>query len=157
VRAGRRGALERDRSGDGAAPRSPIYLQIAGELRTAIEDGFYAAGSVMPSERLLAKRLCVSRDTVRDALRVLVGEGLVLRRPDGHLVSPEPVHEPVIVPPDAVVTARMPTPKEHKRLGMDRGAAVPVLVVQVAGRPDAVYAANGAGLHFGDPTPEQPS
>jgi hypothetical protein len=138
-------------------PRSAIYLKIAGDLRTAIEDGDYAEGSVLPSERLLAKRLCVSRDTVRDALRVLAGEGLVLRRPDAHVVSPKPVHEPVTVPADAVVIARMPTPLERKRLGMDRDVGVPVLVVRVAGRPDALYAANRTGLRFDGHAPVQPS
>src|SRR4051794_41150684 len=53
------------------------YEQIAGELRDAIVHGDYPIGSQLPSEAALASRYDASRGTVRQAVAVLVSEGLV--------------------------------------------------------------------------------
>jgi DNA-binding transcriptional MocR family regulator len=137
--------------------RSAMYVQVAGDLRTAIESGQHPPGSVLPSERQLAKRLGVSRDTVRDALRLLAGEGLVVKGAHAHEVSPTPVHEPLAVPGDAVVTARMPTPHERKALGIDDYAAMPVLIVHMSGQPDHLYAANRTSVTFDGCAPTDPA
>lgn len=55
----------------------PPYLQAAEVLRTRIHSGEYAAGSRLPSARLLQERFGVSSSTVQNALRVLKREGLV--------------------------------------------------------------------------------
>jgi DNA-binding FadR family transcriptional regulator len=47
-----------------------LYRQIAGQLRTLINQGKFVAGSRLPSERDLAKQLEVSRPSVREALKV---------------------------------------------------------------------------------------
>ena len=52
-------------------------------LEEAIETGAYRPGSRLPSEAELAEQLDVSRPTVRDALRMLVERGLIVRR-HGH-------------------------------------------------------------------------
>ncbi|OCW85805.1 GntR family transcriptional regulator [Nocardia farcinica] len=70
----------------------PIRVQIARQLRSAIEAGLLPAGYVIPSSRNLAASLRVSRSTVVAALTELEGEGwietsqgsktLVSERPD---------------------------------------------------------------------------
>lgn len=50
------------------------------ELRDAIEGGVYAPGSQLPPELELVQMLGVSRTVVREALRFLDEEGLVVRR-----------------------------------------------------------------------------
>jgi DNA-binding GntR family transcriptional regulator len=52
--------------------------QVAGALRTAIIDGRLAPGTYL-RELPLAERFRVSRNTVREATQILVGEGLVTR------------------------------------------------------------------------------
>src|SRR5947207_5070040 len=57
------------------------YLRIAGNLRRAIADGRYPVGAQLPTEHELCRQLGVSRFTVREAIRVLAGSGLVRRKP----------------------------------------------------------------------------
>jgi DNA-binding FadR family transcriptional regulator len=47
------------------------------QVRRAIQLGRFDAGTRLPSERELAQQFGVSRTTVREAIRVLLGEGLV--------------------------------------------------------------------------------
>jgi len=54
-----------------------LYLQIAEQLRAAIDAGEYPAGSHLPPERELSKLLGVSRTSVREALIALEIGGLV--------------------------------------------------------------------------------
>ncbi len=55
--------------------------RVAGELRRAVLDGELASGTPL-REVALAESLGVSRPTVREALGVLVAEGLVAREPN---------------------------------------------------------------------------
>ena len=59
---------------------SPRYLQVADDLRAAIQRGDFGAGAQMPTETTLCARYGVSRFTVREALRQLQSEGLIRRR-----------------------------------------------------------------------------
>lgn len=52
-------------------------------LRNWIEQGRFAGGTRLPSERKLAGRLDVSRTAVRSAMEALEEEGLIESRPDG--------------------------------------------------------------------------
>lgn len=73
---------------DGAA-KSPLYQQVAQELKAEIVNGIYPVGSLIPTEDDLCKRFSISRYTVREALRVLREEGLVSsRRGAGTIVVP---------------------------------------------------------------------
>jgi 2-aminoadipate transaminase len=56
---------------------TPIYLQIAQQLRQSILDGEPAGGGRLPPERRLAKLLGVNRTTVVNAYRELAADGLV--------------------------------------------------------------------------------
>lgn len=58
----------------------PLYVQIAESLMARIESGELSAGDRLPPERALSEMLGVNRLTLRRALRVLAGEGLLLRR-----------------------------------------------------------------------------
>jgi GntR family transcriptional regulator len=55
-----------------------VYRQIAGVLRDAIERGELAPGDRLPSESELMQRFNVAQGTVRNALGLLRGEGLVV-------------------------------------------------------------------------------
>jgi GntR family transcriptional regulator len=59
----------------------PKYAQLREALRTAIEDGYWQPGEKLPPEILLAATTPFSLGTVQKALRALVKEGMVERRP----------------------------------------------------------------------------
>lgn len=56
------------------------YWEIAELLRRDIKIGRYAIGERLPTEEQLIEQLGSSRHSVREALRVLTAEGLLLRR-----------------------------------------------------------------------------
>ncbi len=58
----------------------PLYVQIAARLRRKIISGAYPVGSRLPTEDKLCERFSVSRHTVREALRMLRDESLVISR-----------------------------------------------------------------------------
>ncbi len=58
--------------------RRPVYVQVAEQLREAVLDGTLAAGSALPAERELGEQFGVSRTTVREALRALQAQGLIV-------------------------------------------------------------------------------
>jgi GntR family transcriptional regulator len=62
---------------DPTDPRPP-YRQIADQLRDAIRGGELSPGSQLPSERELVERYGTAPQTVREAIKVLKGEGLVV-------------------------------------------------------------------------------
>ena len=57
-----------------------VYELVVEQLRRAIHNGGYAPGDKFPNERELASQLQVSRASVREAVRVLEGEGYVETR-----------------------------------------------------------------------------
>ncbi|ATN37302.1 hypothetical protein ACO34A_26410 (plasmid) [Rhizobium sp. ACO-34A] len=59
---------------------SPIYMRLAVALADAIDAGELGRGGSLPSERLLAERLNISRVSVRRAIAELESEGRVSRR-----------------------------------------------------------------------------
>lgn len=58
-------------------PRTRLYEVVAEEMEKAILDGAYEIGSRLPSEQSLANQFEVSRNVVREALKVLQERGLV--------------------------------------------------------------------------------
>ena len=73
--------------GEVSEPRlSPIVVPktsdvLAGVLRRRILGGTLAPGSALPAERELINQTGLSRGSVREALRILEAEGLVITRP----------------------------------------------------------------------------
>ncbi len=59
----------------------PMYRQIADDLRNQIETGVLAPGSRLATEIELRETYNASRNTVRDAIKVLTTRGLVATRP----------------------------------------------------------------------------
>ncbi len=57
--------------------KKPLYLQISDALRSEIKSGKYKSGEKLPSENMLARKFSVSRLTAREAMSVLVNEGLI--------------------------------------------------------------------------------
>ena len=71
------------------ARRRRIHEDVAEQLRDAILDGRFATGSKLPPERELAEEFRVNRTSIRDAIKVLEGLGLVsVRQGDGATVRP---------------------------------------------------------------------
>src|SRR6476659_4429636 len=69
----------------------PAHELVLAQLRRSIHLGHFGAGDKLPPERELAKLLGVSRTTVREAVRVLEGEGLVeIRRGSAGGISVKP-------------------------------------------------------------------
>ena len=59
----------------------PRYLQLAQTLLNEIENGRYPVGTQLPTEFELCEQFGVSRSTAREAVKRLVGLGLVVRQP----------------------------------------------------------------------------
>lgn len=60
---------------------NPRYLQIAEQLRTEIESGHLSSGQQLPTETELMEEHDASRNTIRDAIKILQSRGLVNVRP----------------------------------------------------------------------------
>lgn len=61
------------------AQSTPLYIQLADELRKKIAQGVYAFDTQIPSENELHQTTGYSRSTVRKALAILVNEGLLTK------------------------------------------------------------------------------
>lgn len=59
---------------------APIYISIHDEIREAIDAGRWTPGDKIPAERELAEQFDVSRMTLRQAIMLLVEEGVLDRR-----------------------------------------------------------------------------
>jgi DNA-binding GntR family transcriptional regulator len=60
--------------------KSSRYRDIAAELQKEIRLGAYPVGKLLPTETELMARFGASRQTVREALRILMDHGLIVRR-----------------------------------------------------------------------------
>ena len=61
--------------------QQPMYQQIAEDLGKQIDDGILAPGSQLPTEIELRDRYGASRNTIRDAIKRLISQGLIETRP----------------------------------------------------------------------------
>src|SRR3954463_5202774 len=57
-----------------------LYLQVIDKIKQNIEKGIFKEKERLPSEFDLAKQLGVSRATLREALRILEEENVIIRR-----------------------------------------------------------------------------
>lgn len=70
----------------------PLHAQVERLLRELIEKEEYQMGKTLPGEIELSKKLAISRSTVRQAIKKLESEGLLIRkRKAGTKVAPKPV------------------------------------------------------------------
>lgn len=99
------------------------YAAVVDRLRRSIALGVVLPGERLPPERTLAERLGVSRVTVREALRVLQGEGLIVTRRGGNggaVVTPCE-RSPVRGELDEVFEFRLAVETMAARLAAERG------------------------------------
>lgn len=69
-----------------------LYLQVIDRLKSDIAKGVYQENEKLPSEFELSKSLGVSRATLREALRLLEEENIIVRRHGvGTFINPKPV------------------------------------------------------------------
>ncbi len=62
-------------------PRKPSrYRDIAARLQKEIRQGSYPGGDLLPTETRLMAQFSASRQTVREALRIITEQGLIVRR-----------------------------------------------------------------------------
>src|SRR5438093_945155 len=66
-----------------APARRRLHEDVAEQLRDAILDGRFGEGAKLPPERELASEFRVNRTSVREAIKVLEGLGLVTVRQGG--------------------------------------------------------------------------
>lgn len=59
--------------------RTPLYFQIYDLLRNKIEGGLYLPGDQLPTEAELSSEFSVSRITVKQAIQMLVNDGVLSR------------------------------------------------------------------------------
>ncbi|WP_066374024.1 GntR family transcriptional regulator [Herbidospora mongoliensis] len=107
----------------------PAYKQLADIIRDQVAKGELEPGDRLPSEHDLMQGYDLSRTTVRQAFAHLRAEGAIVTGPRGSYVRGEDNRQEV-TPSGAVVTARMPSEEERRRLAIGQG--VPVLVVTTA-------------------------
>jgi GntR family transcriptional regulator len=144
-----------------AAERQPKYLRIHGYLRDRITSGQWPAGSPLPAQRELADEFGVSLMTLRQALQLLIDDGLVDTRHGsgtyvaarfsydlGHLrsfaddlaaqgagISTRTLGGQIVAPPPGPVGARLGGPGEVLRLRRLRLVAGRPLIVQTSYLP----------------------
>ena len=58
----------------------PAYMKIHDQIKKDIDEGSWKIGERLPSERDLAEEFAVSRMTLRQAISLLVEEGVLERR-----------------------------------------------------------------------------
>lgn len=136
--------------------KRPLYPRVIDELSDLIDA--FEPGQYLPSEPKLAKQLGVSRATLREAMRVFEGRGLVIRRQGvGTLVaSPPQVIESGIDTLESIesqarkmglevkmgelgISYRQPTDEERNHFAMLDGLSVVAIsrVIEAKDRPVA--------------------
>ena len=118
---------------------SPLYMQLAQALAQAIRDGVFHADEALPSERVLAEQLDLSRVTARKAIDRLVEQGLIIRkRGSGNYIAPK-LEQPLTVTVRDVTVPVVTVNPLTLTLGVDGTGSVNVADVVAA-------AASGCGV-----------
>jgi GntR family transcriptional repressor for pyruvate dehydrogenase complex len=88
-----------------AIKKTRLYEEVVGQLHQLIDDGKLRAGDRLPSERELAETFRVSRSSVREAIKTLENEGMVISRPgSGTFITA--VNVEALIPPLASLLSR---------------------------------------------------
>jgi GntR family transcriptional regulator len=108
----------------------PVVRQVVDLLRQRVQSGEWPAGTRLPSETDLAHEYAVGRNTLRDALAVLRGEGVIHGGGRGQraMVPPKVQLRSVLIRPGETLMARMPTVAERAQFRIPEG--VPLLIVR---------------------------
>ena len=95
----------------------PLYYQVAQILRSRVLAGDFAVGSELPSERQIQLDYGISRHTARQAIELLVSEGLI-RREQGRGTY--------VLPQGLRLRSRLDTFFEHRAMLAEFGYAITV-------------------------------
>ncbi|MHA4896061.1 GntR family transcriptional regulator [Pedobacter sp. PWIIR3] len=68
----------------------PIYKKVIDDLKTAIDNGTYKKGALLPSENDLCKTYSTTRVTIRQALSGLINMGYIIRKHGKGSIVSEP-------------------------------------------------------------------
>ncbi len=144
---------------------SPLYVQLSMALSKGIGAGQFRAHEALPSERVLADQLSISRVTARKAIDSLVQQGLIVRkRGSGNYITPrleqpltrlsgfsEELHQRGFVPqsrwlrrgfatpaPDEQVTLQLGPGERVARLERQRLADGVIMAYEVSMLPESV-------------------
>jgi GntR family transcriptional regulator len=119
---------------------SPMYRQIADALRQRIAKGLWAIGLRIPSLGALAAEFGVGMITVRQAVALLVQEGLLhARRGSGtHVIARPAVHPRVRIESSLAGLAQVYRRDPPQLRLLEEGVSMPVLE-PAEGRPTARY------------------
>lgn len=95
-----------------------LYLQVIDRLKQDIENGVYKEKEQLPSEFDLSKQLGVSRATLREALRILEEENVIIRRHGvGTFVNSKPLFSS----------------------GIEQLSSVTKMIIQVGMKPSTIF------------------
>ncbi len=99
-----------------------LYLQVIDRIKQDIEKGIYKEKEKLPSEFDLAKLLGVSRATLREALRILEEENVIIRRHGvGTFVNAKPLFSS----------------------GIEQLSSVTSMIVQAGMKPGTIFLSSG--------------
>jgi GntR family transcriptional repressor for pyruvate dehydrogenase complex len=88
-----------------AIKKTRLYEEVVGQLHQLIDAGKLKAGDRLPSERELAETFRVSRSSVREAIKTLENQGMVMSRPgSGTFITA--VNVEALIPPLASLLSR---------------------------------------------------
>lgn len=107
---------------------TPLYHRVQRALRFVIEDGRLGDDDALPPERDLAQALGVSRVTVRNAIRGLVDDGILVQRQGAGTFVSRRIEMPLTTAPTSFseeMQARGMEP-EYKMLDRHTGPATPI-------------------------------
>ncbi|AHA30055.1 GntR family transcriptional regulator [Exiguobacterium sp. Leaf187] len=144
-----------------------LYLRVIEKIKSDIDDGVYKEGEKLPSEFELSKQLGVSRATLREALRILEDENIVIRKHGvGTFINARPpftsgieelysVTEMIaragMVPTSEVLSSEMVQPTERDRerfqLGPDE-LVYRIERIRLAGDVPVVYCIDKIPSHY---------
>lgn len=134
--------------------RLPLRYQLLETLRSEIGRGAFRAGEQLPTEKALMATYRVSRHTVREAIRDLVGEGLArIDRGRGTFVTPPRIEQELIsltgFVEDMLSLGRRP---DARVLGVAQVAAPPGVAARLGlGERDPVVRIERTRLADGQP------
>ncbi|OKI31123.1 GntR family transcriptional regulator [Streptomyces sp. CB03911] len=121
------------RSGIPDHGRVPKYYAVKGELDALLDE--LGEGGVLPTERDLATRFAVSRDTLRQALRELLIQGRVRRRGRSTVVAGPKLEQPLSLASYTEGVRRQGRVPGRNLIGLETFAADPALAGQLGLAP----------------------
>jgi DNA-binding GntR family transcriptional regulator len=83
---------------DRVPPHLPLRHQLAEHIRQAVTRGKLQPGEALPGEYVIAETAGISRDTVRDAIDLLVNDGILTKSNGRRTVVADPPQGNISIP-----------------------------------------------------------